>query len=126
MAAITGNTGSIVGPTGVTNLLLNAHEWSADWELDMADCSDFAGGEWEKCAPTLQKLVGRASGWCDTSQVPVVATFESDAVSFVMTASTGRTYTFTGGYGNFQVTGKVGEMVSWTCGFESSGVVTTA
>lgn len=126
MAAITGNTGNIVGPTGGTNLLLNPTDWSADWDIEMKPCSDFAGGEWEKTLPTLQKLVGRASGWCDNATAPVVATFESDTVAFVLTASTGRTYSFTGGYSNFQITSKVGEIVSWTCDFESSGAVTTA
>ena len=126
MAAINGNLGNITG--GLT-LLLNPTEWSMDWDMEIRDASDFAGGAWDKTLPSAQKLVGRCAGWCDhvtANNLSGASGFDKDSLSFVLTATTGRTFSFSGGFTNYTIVSKFGEVVNWTAAFESSGAVTVA
>ena len=122
MAAITGTTGNI---TGSTTVIINPFRWSADWIREQHNASVF-GDEWDTMTVGLHHLSGEAEGWHDDTTAISTANFKTDAVAFVLTASTGRTYSFSGNFTSFEVTSATGELVRWRCSFESTATITVA
>lgn len=126
MAAATGNAGSI---SAGTNILLLTHSWSFDWKRAIHEAGTFAGGEWDVTLPGIQELSGTAEGWLDDT-VPVVldgATgFSKDGLTFVLTSSAGKTYTFVGNFTSFAPSSETDTVTRWTAAFESSGGITVA
>lgn len=123
MAAITGTTGAI---SGGANVMLNPTAWSFDWTREVLDASTFAGGEYDITLPGLHALSGEAEGWLDDTTAVGLASWATDGLTFVLTSSAGKTYTFIGNFTSFAPSSEVGTVVRWTANFESSGVVTVA
>jgi hypothetical protein len=124
MAAIMGITGSI-SATG-DNVMLLTKAWSFDWTREIHDASTFAGGEYDVTLPGLHGLSGRAEGWLDDTTAISLASFKTDGLTFVLTASSGRTYTFAGIFSNFSPTSELNAVNSWSASFESTGAITVA
>lgn len=123
MAAIIGTTGAI---TGGTNVMLNPSSWSFDWTREILDASDFAGGDYDVTLPGLHGLSGQAEGWLDDTTAIGLTSWATDGLTFVLTSSAGKTYTFTGNFITLAPDVKVGSVVKWMATFESSGVITVA
>lgn len=133
MAAINGTTGTISLGTAIpAGLVALASRWSADLTRETADVTPFDPGAADDNARVniggLQTMSGTAEGFLDSAVKFVTSVFDTDgaAAEFVLTASTGRTYTFQGIVTGFSPSAEVGVPNSWTCSFVSDGPIVVA
>lgn len=124
MAAENGNTGSVSIQVSGGEVFFHANAWTLDWDHEMHDVTEFAStAGYKDMIPGLTKATGTASGWYQDSSGAEVALDHSDLVSdgaaFVLTASTGNTWTFTGNILSFNLESEKGVPTPWSCTFEA-------
>lgn len=123
---IFGNTGTISVKDGAgAEILLNSRAWSANWVREDFDSTVF-GATARATLTGLHKMTGSIEGFVDSATAFSMTDFVKDSTDFVLTSSTGRTYTFQGVLSNFSPTSEVGQLVRWTAAFESDGAIATA
>lgn len=131
MAAINGNTGSVSIQVSGGEVFFHANKWGLDWPLEMQDITEFASVDgYKEMTPGLGKATGTASGFYQDSAGSEVALDHSDIIadgaSFILTASTGRTYTFTGNILTLNLGSEIGVPTPWSCTWEAIVAPVTA
>lgn len=132
MALITGLTGDATIPSGEAGTEVALFRWSADVAQEIFDGTTFddTGGSRRKIGGA-HDLKGTAEGYCGDTTIPtlgkLITSGTTGTADFVLTSSTGDTYTFTGIVSNVNtVVEKVGGPVLVTMTFESSGPIVVA
>lgn len=127
MAAIVGNTGTVsIQPSGGgTEQLLNLFQWGGNWVREDFDSSIFTASA-VAITPGLHKMTGTCEGFTDDTTALNLATALADGLDFVLTSSTGRTYTFDGILTDISPLSEVGQLARFTASFESDGAIATA
>lgn len=135
MAAITGVTGSVsftgLGAPADANLRMT--RWTANIRRDIHETSNWVDATNAKTkVGGMYDLAGSAEGFLDSGFNLVAGDasgFEAEdaaAAAIVLTASTLRTFTFTGLISNYRVTSEKNGVVTVAFDFESSGAVVPA
>ncbi len=134
MAAVTGVDGQITIPAGEGAYYIQCTRWTCDFQRDIHEVTTFGADE-----NTRDKVGGmyHATGsfegyWADPASPDtpdlsgMMAENHSPTAGFVLTLETGKTYTFAGIIGTFDIgVEKVG-MINLSGTFESSGEITVA
>lgn len=133
MAAITGTTGTMSATTGADfgdsgNIALIAR-WSMDIRRDVHDVTTFAtSGNGKAKLGGMYDATGTLEGFLDGTTPFAITAFAADKAptAIVLTASTGRTYSFSALVSNWNVSVTAAGVNAFTATFESSGDITTA
>lgn len=127
MAAINGVTGSVSlveGASGEILLHVDRFSMSAPREMSVVTTFDSTDG-WDDQTPGLVKWTGNLEGFYQDAggDALVASEIQTDTATLVLTASTGRTYTWTANAVirdlNFDV--EVGVPGRWTAAFSGNG-----
>jgi len=134
MAAVNGILGSLTF-AGATDLVgaaahsVLANKWSASFDRDSHDVTPFSPtGAARKHIGGLHSMSGSIEGFLDGTTAHDISHMTSDdaPAAFVLTATTGRTYSFNGILTNWSVTIDVQGVSTWSGSFVSDGVVSLA
>lgn len=125
MPAITGSTGVVSIKVSGNEVFFHANLWSLDWPLEAHDVTEFASTEgYQDTAMGLGQAAGSASGWYQDAGGSEVALNHThlitDGAAFIMTASTGRTWTFTGNILTASLGSEKGVATPWSCTYEAT------
>ncbi len=135
MAAIAGIKGAIQFPqasdlTGGSGAhQVQASRWSASIDRDVFDASPFDPTSLAKVSvPGLHVMTGTIEGFLDDTTGHDYTHFQDTAAtaSMVLTATTGRTYTFTGIISNWSASADSQGVNTYSCSFQSSGAIVIA
>jgi predicted secreted protein len=132
MAAITGSAGSVSLDEGASGeIFLHVDRFSMDAPREMHDITDFdTVTGWSDMTPGLVKWTGTLEGFYqDAAEDALVATeLNTDTADMVLTASTGRTYTWSGvvTIRDVNFTTETGVPNRWTAAFTANGSPTIA
>jgi hypothetical protein len=125
---ISGCGGQFVGPNGFN---CKFKEWTASVDIDTENTSGFDDGAYKSNTATAIGLTGSASGWLTTATpVPDLETdctvLDQFVGAFVLTADTGKTYTFNGIMTKSAVQRAAQKAGTTNYNFVSNGVITIA
>jgi len=129
MAVHTGTTGAItVIPAAGSDFVaaLHPNRWSLDMGMETVEATAFSPTSNARTRlPGLSAHSGSAEGLLDsTSTWNETDTFNTPLLcGFLLTATTGQTYTFSGWITGFSPSVGVGETATWTCTFDVTGAV---
>lgn len=123
MAAINGSTGSVSIKVGGDEVFLHANQWSGDWPIEMHEVTAFDSTPgYDDMTPGLGEFSGSVSGWYqDAAEDPLDhSDIITDGAAFILTASTGRTYTFTGNLLSLNLESEKGVPTPWSATFKAT------
>lgn len=132
MAAVTGIKGNIsfagqsdlTGGSGANQILAN--KWSSSKDRDTHDVTPFnAPSNARKNIGGLHVMTGTMEGFLDAAIGPDISHMTEDEIpaEFVLTATTGRTYTFNGILSNFSSNVDAQSPNTWSASFISDGPI---
>lgn len=125
MAAVNGSTGSVSIKISDGEVFFHANQWSGDWPIEMHEVTEFDSAEgYDDMTPGLGEFSGSASGWYQDATSPDIPLDHSDIITdgaaFILTASTGRTWTFTGNILSLNLESEKGVPTPWSCTFKAT------
>lgn len=150
-ATFNGNSGNITATVSATTVILNPNSFTFTMDRDVERFTIFGSYSAGSAAASIIggydstevsfstgvvlggcQIKGSANGLIDVATVmplaatPAAACLTSEAIAFVLTTKTSRTFTFTGAFTNFKWMVKAGTAGKWTGSFESNGTITVA
>lgn len=148
-AVFNGNVGNITATVSATTVILNPNSFQFTLERDVERFTIFGNYAATSAAASILggydstdvsfstgvvvggcQIRGSANGLIDVATVMPVAgaaaCLTTEAIAFVLTTKTSRTFTFSGAFTNFKWMVKAGTAGKWTGTFESNGSITVA
>lgn len=132
MAAITGVLGGVTIPSGAGGVTANIFEWSANTPRDIHDATTFDSDTNARTkVGGMYDLKGTCQAYMDDGGLPILTHIQTanapPVAAFVLTAHTGKTYTFPGIISDIgNVVQKAQGLSVVTLTFESSGDIVVA
>lgn len=128
MAAIHGNTGNFSAIVAAAEVFALVRSWSGGYSRTNFDVTTFSDSTFRTQIVGLANFQGLLEGFIDVSasQATNFTNWQSDAVAFILTASTGRTFTFTGQFKSYDIDVQTGQPMTIRGEWKATGAITVA